>query len=44
MASAFPFPPRRKTLFDKLHDDFLALVSLVGMIGLIVMLIRYVVG
>jgi ribosomal protein L37E len=34
--SALPFPPRRKTLFDKLHDSFLALVTLGGIIYILV--------
>jgi hypothetical protein len=29
--SAFPIPPRRKSPFVKLHDDFVALVTLDGL-------------
>lgn len=32
--SAFPFPPRRKTPFDKLHDAFLGIVTLTGILYL----------
>jgi len=42
--SAFPFQPRRKTLFDKLHDDFLAILTVIGLLGLILMLARYLIG
>lgn len=41
--SPFPFPRRRMTLFDKLHSDFISLVSIVGAIWLAVLLIRYLV-
>ncbi len=44
MSSVFPFPPRRKTLFDKLHDDLLALFTLAGFIGLAAALVRYVIS
>jgi len=38
-SSPFPFPPRRMTLFDKLHRDFIVLTSLVGAVWLIVMFV-----
>ena len=41
--SAFPFPPRRKSLFDKLHDDFLALVILGGFVYIIIKIIIWLV-
>jgi hypothetical protein len=42
--SVFPFPNRRKTLFAKLHDDFLMLLILGGLVWLVVKAIIYVVG
>jgi len=44
VASAFPFHPRRKKLFDKLHDDFLAVIMLIGCIALAGIFIRYLTG
>lgn len=39
--SAFPFPPRRKSVFDKLHDDFLALVMLAGFVYVVFRVIKW---
>lgn len=40
-SSPFPFPPSRMNLFDKLHGDFISLLSMVGVIWLAVALVRY---
>ncbi|MER9223781.1 hypothetical protein NKI48_34045 [Mesorhizobium sp. M0644] len=39
--SPFPFPPKRKGLFEKLHDDFLALVVLGGVFWVIYKAVAY---
>ena len=40
-SSPFPFPPKRMSLFDKLHGDFIGLLSIVGAVWLIFAFIRY---
>ncbi len=42
--SAFPFLPRRKSVFDKLHDDFVVLVILAGLVWLLIKFAIYVTG
>lgn len=39
--SVFPFPPRRKNLFDKVHDGLLGLITLGGIVWLAIKLINY---
>jgi hypothetical protein len=39
--SAFPFPPRRMSLFDKLHSDFIGILMIIGIIWLGAKLLRY---